>query len=527
MRGHRLGLAVALLSGLLAGLLYARHLGGPVLYNDSYQYVDAASHVLTSGCLCNSVAHFDEQLDWGRLPVPATHFGAGYPLTIAALGLLGLPLASGGYLLSLLGYLAVIWLLWDTCSLLGVGVWCRALVCLVWMPNSIALGSSAAVMAESLFTALVMALVALMVRDLANPLQIKPVLFLLMGTVTGFAFWTRYAGLFLVPAFALYIGWRCLQVRWVWPWAAAAVLVAGVLIGIILLRNTQVTGSWKGGFNSGQANTLRTVVVESAKAAYHLVFGNRAKARLDVWVVIFTLSSLALFWRIVQNWRLSSDAYRFPKSARPALVWVGVVSASYAGGIILTGLKTIAFDALRYDFPLLPLLLILCGVLFQLAGPGIGRIAASVCVLCIAMINIRGLNAPPPVGQAEQVANLLREQVQPGISMRRWLQNALPPNATLVATDGQAAHYVLGQPVLSIIEPKFSRYFWDEAGVRSLMRQRRTSYFLLFPGAPPDSVPEQQSTPFLKALSAGQPPSWLNVAARTPDVILYRCPDCE
>jgi hypothetical protein len=288
-----------------------------------------------------------------------------------------------------------------------------------------------------------------------------------------------------------------------------------------------VTGSWKGGFNSGQANSVRMVVVESAKASYHLVFGNRMKARLDVWAAVFALSALTLVWQIVRAWQFPSNAYHFPKSARPALVWIGIVSASYFGGIILTGLNTIAFDALRYDLPLLPLLLVLCGVLFQLAGPGIGRIAASVCVLCLVLINVRGLNASPLPGQAEEVAKLLGEQVEPGISMQRWLQNTLPPKATLVATDGQAVHYVLGQPVVSIIEPKFSRHFWDEAGIRTLMRQRRISYFLLFPGAPPDSVPEQQSTPFLKALSAGRPPSWLSVAARTPDVILYRCPDCQ
>jgi hypothetical protein len=85
-------------------------------------------------------------------------------------------------------------------------------------------------------------------------------------------------------------------------------------------------------------------------------------------------------------------------------------------------------------------------------------------------------------------------------------------------------YYLLRQPVVSVIESSGRK--WDETDVRFLMHRFRAPYFVVFPGARPLLVPEQDATPFLHALTAGEAPGWLRIAARTPGVILYECGEC-
>jgi hypothetical protein len=66
-----------------------------------------------------------------------------------------------------------------------------------------------------------------------------------------------------------------------------------------------------------------------------------------------------------------------------------------------------------------------------------------------------------------------------------------------------------------------------EAVTDVTMRRFGAQYVLVFPGAGKDRAPEQDAIPFFVALSEGHSPAWLNVAARTPGVILYHCASCS
>ena len=48
--------------------------------------------IVTEAPMQAPLAHFDEQVAQGRMPVPFTHFPLGYPLLIAALSKTGLAL---------------------------------------------------------------------------------------------------------------------------------------------------------------------------------------------------------------------------------------------------------------------------------------------------------------------------------------------------------------------------------------------------------------------------------------------------
>lgn len=526
-RGVLLWFVPALLIGLLTIFSYSRRVGAPELANDSYQYLDAAAHLVSSACLCTSVAHFDEQLNWARIPIPFTHFGPGYPVAIAALKVFGVPGETAGYLLSVAGYLLVLTLIWLFCSQLEFQPWSIAVISLIWTFNSIALAYGVAVATDSLFTAVVLAICALVAYDIRNIDRPRPFVLLVIGALVGASYWLRQPGLFLLLPLFLYLTWRYVLYSHSRPFALSAALVALLCGAPVMIRNVVFAHSWNSGFANGRHTPWKDVLVDSLKAPYHLIFGETAVARLDLWTVIFFLSAALLFWRTLTTLRFGLVATRLSETSRTILAWLLVFAFAFVAGVLAAELSTYAASEVRYNFPVFPVLLIAGGVLLQLADDRIGRTAALLCALSIVIVNARSLLAARTVDQSSLPVDLLQQQVRPGLSIQAYLQTTLPRDAVLVATEGQAVYYLLKRPVVSIIEPQYSLHTWDEADVKAVMRSFGAQYFLLFPGAGHVRAPEQQASSFLKELTAGHPPSWLTVAARTPGVILYSCAACS
>lgn len=508
--------SVSLLIGVVSIFLYSRRVSAPELANDSYQYLDAASHLTSGGCLCTGVAHFDEQVKWARMPIPFTHFGPGYPVAIAALRALGLQVETAGYLLSIVGYLAVICLIWLTGYYLTLEPWTIALICLVWSLNANALDYGVSVATDCLFTALVTGICALVAYDVRNLNRPRPIVLLVVGVLAGAAYWLRQPGLFLLLPLFLYLAWRCILQRSSWPYALTAVALAGLLTAPVMIRNILLTHSWNSGFANGRHTPWKEVVSDTIKAPYHILFGASAVARLDIWTGLFFLSGIIVVSRAFAN------RPRLPQSSRATLLWLLVFVATFTSCILVAELSTYAASEVRYNFPVFPLVLIGCAALFQLGGDRMGRIAALACVFAVVMVNGRSLLAARLSDQSSLPVDLLRQQVHPGLSIGAYINQTIPRKSVLVSTEGQAVYYLLKRPVVSIIEPQYSLHTWDESDVKSVMQSFGAEYFLVFPGAGKMRAPEQDASQFLRALTEGHPPSWLTVAARTPGVILYR-----
>jgi len=525
MNRSRVWMVGSLAAALCIQFLYARHATVPIIKNDSYQYLDAASNVLSDRCLCTSLAHFDEQLRWSRFPIPFTHFGAGYPLAMAALGGLGIPVETAGYLLSVAGYLVVVWLLWVAGSNLGLQPWCTAFLCVIWCLNFLALEFSASLLTESLFTAALMAVIALMAHDLRHSDRTSWVVFLGMGFVAGWSYWLRGAGIFVIAPVILYLAWRCGHEHRIWRQGAAGACLAVVMMAAVMIRNIELAGSWKGGFVSAHRSEVRKVLIDWVKVPYRIFFGTEVGSRLDVWAVLFVIAALLLMWRAVSNWRQRSQ-FGFHDSAAATGICSFLTAGIYAGGILLVTLTTIATDSVRYSFPILPVLLLGCGVLFQLAARGIGRVATIVFVVSLVVINVRSLTVVPPPSEHAVVEGLLEGETQPGVPMRTWIEGHLSEDTVLMAANGQAVHYLLKRPVVSLLFPGESEHTWDEADAQAVMRRFHAEYFMLFPGIPREALPVQYGSSFLADLVSGKPPSWLRLVARKGGVLVYHCAGC-
>jgi hypothetical protein len=512
-----------LLLGFLIIFAYGRWQPSPILSNDAFQYLDAADNLLSKGVLGTSLAVFEEQVDWGRFPVPLTHFPPAYPILIAALGHAGISLPMAGYIIAVAAYLAVLWLILEMCALLAVDTLITALLGLLWASNYYALMLGSMVGTDVAFTALTAVFAALILYDLRAGGR-RPFLLIPMGLVVGVAYSFRYAGLFLIPTLCLYFAWRWACNRRLWPWVAGGLLAAAMVIAPIMIRNAQTIGSWRGGHTDGGGLPPVVVLFYFFKAVLEVPLGPIATWRLGVSTVTLLLGAAYLVVRQVRVSRRVQGSAGPPAFTRQTVTWMAILSAIYALGIILTELTAFAWDT-RYYFPLYPLALVGLGVFLTPASNVRSRIACAICAISLLAYNARSVGGPFYSSPAIRMESWLQQEVEPGVSMKTWLQRHARGGEGLVSVDGQAVHFVTGLPVLSIIPAYISTRKWDEAMLRDLMRRFKAPYVLVFPGAGPNDVVEQR-IPLFKGLAMGSAPSWLTVAARSRDGLIYSCGDC-
>jgi len=526
MAAVRIWVVLSLAAGTAACWLTARRVAAPCLSNDSYQYLDAAQRFAAGECLCTHLAHFDEQIAAGHLPLPLTHFAPGYSIAIAALSWTRLSPAYLGFLLSVAGYLITLLMIWDIGIAAGARPWAVGAFSLLWIANAHALLGAMHVGTDVVFTAVLTLFVALMIRDLRSGERSRW-LSLWVGVTAGAAYALRYAGIFVLPVAGLYLAWRWWRARGV-RWGALAGLLA--MCGLTLsiqIRNMVYTGSWRGGFSDGRGHTLKTVLVESVKAIYHVIFGDRAVARLDIWSVLFGLSFAAVIVLSFQAWK--QDAFgKLTKPARNGLWWMTFVAAAYAGGIVLSTLITIASDMTRYLIPVYPIVLAGVAIVLSAALKDRRRFVAVALVGTILAVHARSLGFTRTVASHEFVANALASDVEPGVTAREWLLWHVPENGRVMSVDGQALYYVLHRDVVSILSAEFTSRRTDAEGYRSTMTRFHARYLVLFPGMQPSEVPDQDQTPFLRDLASGEagPPEWLRLAAGSTTVAIYECASC-
>jgi hypothetical protein len=518
---NHVGGVVLLLLGVAALFLSHDFIGAPGIGNDSVQYLDATSHLVAGDCFCTTVAHFDEQVAVGHMPIPFTHFAPGYSLLIAAFVRLGFAPETAGYLISAVSYLITIALFWYIGTALGARPWVLAAAGLLWVTNATAILIAGFVSTESLFTAIFLGVAALMVADIKTDGS-RPLILASLGILAGAAYWVRYPGLFVAPVVALYLIWRWRANHRTLPWVLLGLAAAVAECLAIIARNSILTGSWRGGFSNSHKNNLKWVLVESVKAFYHMVFGDRVVAHLSIWIVLFACALPVAGVLAFLAWR-STKRQETPPAFRAATTWLALLVCVYWAGIVYAVMHSIASDLVRYYFPAYPLVLVILAAA-TLARKPLENIVIAALVVAVLAVQSRSLLTRPPSPPDLAVRNVLKEEVQPGTSIGKWLTSHVSPKDVLVAANGQIVHYVLQRPVVALIDPASSSRKIDDAGLHALMSQFGARYLLLFPGS--QDVQEQDDTPILNSLAAGSAPPWLTLATRTSDVELYECVSC-
>ncbi len=358
-----------------------------------------------------------------------------HPILIATLGRAGISLPMAGYIIAVAAYLAVLWLILEMCALLEVDTLITALLGLLWTSNYHALMLGSMVGTDVAFTALTAVFAALILCDLCAEGR-RPFLLVPMGLVVGIAYSFRYAGLFLIPSLCLYF---CVALRarnWrLWPWVAGGVSAAALVIAPIMIRNAQTIGSWRGGHTDGGGLPPFVVLFYFFRAAFLEMssWGPAAKWRLDVWTVTLLLAAAYLVARQFRVSRRGQGHDGLPALTRQALTWIAIISGIYALGIILTELTAFAWDT-RYYFPLYPLALVFLGVVLTPASDARSRIACSACAISLLVFNARSIGGPFYSSPAIRMDSWLQQEVEPGVSMKKWLQGHATGGGAVVAS---------------------------------------------------------------------------------------------
>src|SRR5215472_4779089 len=192
---------------LCAALMLARVYPGmgPHLSNDGFQYLSVAQNTLTGHFGCTSLVHYDLERSFGVMPAPMVHFPLGYPLAIALVGRIGVPLQDAALLVSAISMLACVPLLAWIAGQLGLSRLPRNVVMAGFVVNARVIDFGAAAMSEALFTLVVLLGVALLVAARLRADSSRGWHWAAAGLALGAGYWVRYAGLFFVLGLAVLV----------------------------------------------------------------------------------------------------------------------------------------------------------------------------------------------------------------------------------------------------------------------------------------------------------------------------------
>lgn len=533
----RVGTVEVLLWCALAVLCVAGHLlitRGPVLRNDSYEYLSAAENFLAGRPGYTSIVYFDSERSEGRIPAPLTTFPAGFSFATSVVAATGLPVKSSALIVSVSALALLIPIMVIAARTLAIGTFfTRAL--LIWLiGNSWIAIYAGAIEAESLFTLVSFTAITLLMSGTIRAEESSPrgAAFVVGSFLVGLSYWVRYAGIFLLVSTTALFAIRGVILRdrnsrkqILALGLAAAVIIAGAV------RNVLLVGNWKGGNGKEVHHPIATVLHTFLVSAHHLLLGGVASAQFGWSEAVLVAGAVAIgvaaMLRGRQRRTGRDEATLWNRRLGPSALLICYVAVYCAGMIYLGITSVISFDT-RMFFPILPVVLLLLARLLQFAAPSADSRSDSRAVffigLCIATIGYLSIHArsyAASLGPAphEIVARELNGIVSPGLTMRSWLAANVPAGEVIIANQGQACGYVLHRRTLALASQQYSSQHWDEAAIRSLMRDYHAHFLILFSGNAGDELLHDSA--FLSALARGSTPSWLALVAHTRDVAVF------
>ena len=478
-----------------------------------------------------ALIHFDTERSHNAGCAPLTTFPPGYPLAAAAVSLPGWTVETGALLVSCISFVLLVPILFSLAGTFTLKLSAARFLLLANVVNAWALSCAVSIGTESLFTALSLGAIAILIGYLIRPVSNKPTIGMPVaaGLLIGTAYYVRYAGIFLFASVALLLIYLLIKKQKAQVLSLVISLtVAVLLVAPLIWRNILLTGSWKGGNTKHVSHRLMETVATSIKSAAYLYLGPSATLRFPVlevlcWIAAFVLICVAL--RLWFTRPLSQKSWqRLPMAL--ILIYVAV----YCGGMFYLGLFSVISYGPRMFYPLLPLILLLLAMGLSQAEADwracrewpLFRIVLVLGTVIYVGEQLRMELHPGPTALHRLVESWLQEPTPNGVSLRSWIEANVPKNAILLAADGQATGFVLKRTTISLIERDFSDTLWDEAQIAAVMNAYGAEFLILYPGVNSWSLSVQKESPFVNQALHEKIPAWLSVAARNPAAVVYR-----
>ena len=437
----------------------------------------------------------------------------------------GLAISMGAFVLTAGGLFILVTLLGSSVGAARVATFC-------WILNTNALLQADAVLSESLFTLLGLAVTILLVATVDASARPKEWLWFGAVACAGLSYYVRYAGVFWAATFIVLILLHFLgrlENRPTWKTATASLATLVLLLLPLMVRNVTLVGDWRGGNNTPVHVPLSEVAKSTPALWFHLLLGNGTLVQNRVPLLLIAAGILlSAMWMIGGTWR-RRRGLRLAGHEGLGL-GIGIVAVSvvvYGGGIFFLALRSVIAYSPRMYVPLLPhvLALVVCGLAYFVAQVPRGRLGNTVRIGIVGFLlaGYTGANATM-VFQGEddtflKTEALLQELGRGGDSVKKFLLE-LPPDTVLTATNGQATGYITRKRTLSLVGSPYSKHEWTETTLREVMQEFRSAYLVVF--AQPDLDSVIIDSPLLHELSEGNAPAWLESVEQTPRLHVYR-----
>jgi hypothetical protein len=527
--------ACALVCGILI-LVRAQPGLMPFLTRDSFEYLSMARNALQGHLGYSSIIHFDAERSFGVVPAPVVTYPAGYPLLIALVSALGVPVDTAAVLVGLVSTVACIPILAWLADRLGISSGVKALLLGAFAINALVTKYGASAMSEALFTLLVLAGAALLVKASLDSGRGWSAAWLAAGLAFGAASFVRYAGLFFVAALALLMARHLLARRG--PLArgyASALVVAGAAALVESARSLLLVGNLQGGAETVVHRALVPVLAETAQAinaafvygpGFVSDFGTLIERVL--FLGLFYLGILLLAAGAFRGWALAS---RSALAGANDVIDLALLALAYGAGVFYAGLTSWVTYGVRLFVPVIPLLLLLLGFALDRLLAAVPRAApvrrASAVLLLASLVpyvalNLAGLRDPSPVDGAA-VAAAFDVPDAGGRSARAVIREIAGPDGVIIANDGQAVGYELQTLTVSLVGPDFSLLTWDDGTLRATVERFHVAAVVISTGIPTglENGEDDLPSPLIQALAAGQSPPWLTLAYRSGTILVY------
>jgi hypothetical protein len=505
----------------------------PLPRDDGFQYLSMAQNALHGHIGYTSIVGFDEERSFGVVPAPAVTFPSGYPLLIAAVSLVGLPVETAALLVSALAALACLPILAWLTGRLRLSAPIRWAILGAFAINALVTKHGATAMSDSLFTLLVLAGAALLVgASLSAPGQRRSA-WVGVGCAFGAAYFVRYAGLFLVFGLAvLFVRHLLSRDRVLVRGYALALVVGGATVALGVARDLILVGNWQGGNQMAVPHELIRVVLASAQALNGLlVYGPGPTS--DSATVIARVVCLGLFYLgvlVLLARYLQRRPRRWLQVSREGSVVLdlAVLSAVYGAGMFYAALTSPITYGVRMFLPVLPLLFVVIGFaidrMFSVVRMPdvVGRPSALALVgslVAYAFLNVSGPSEPPVIDMPGLAAAL--DAVGPSKeSAREVIDRLVGQDGVVLANEGHVVGYALQKRTVTLVSRSFSVVDWTEPNVRALVAQFHVSAVVITTGIRPGE-PDDFASTFVADLGSGRAPPWLRLEYRSPQIVVY------
>jgi hypothetical protein len=518
----------------------------PYLANDSFQYLSMAQNALQGHFGYSSIVHFDAERSFGVVPAPVVTFPMGYPLVIALISRLGVPLETAALLISILSIIACVPILGWLAERFGLSVAMRNVLLAVFVINASVTGYGASASTEPLFTLLIMSGTVLLVGARLNQGKVSPWLWLAVGLTFGSAYFVRYAGLFFVLGLAVVCVHSLLaRHRLLARGHAISLAVASIPVLIGITRNLLLVGNWRGGNEKAASHEFLPVLYDTARAINgiflvgpgHAPYGGTFVARA-LCPGLFYLGMAWITWNYLRYRTASpSPESKLKGTAIDLLLLVLVYSAC----MFYAGLTSVISYSVRMFVPLTPLLILLLGLALNEMMQVLPRADASRRLslflligsfIPYAFLNLSALRNPPLL-DVSVLAGALDSTGSAAKSARAVIRELVGQDGVIVANNGQAVGYVLQRPTLSLVGQEFSTVEWNESTLRATVQRFHVAAVLIVG----DAVAEQLTPGILvrqgagvkndlpsrlvEELVHGTPPQWMKLVHRSGGILIY------